>query len=1454
MLRGKQKSSVEADGATTVEPSADFFVVGIGASAGGLEACRLLLQALEPDRSMALIVIQHLDPTQRSLLAELLASHTGLIVRDATDGMMIEPGHCYVLPPANYLSVGQNMLHLSRPLARHGARLPVDFLLHSLAQAYGARAIGIILSGTGGDGSAGLRDIRARQGYVIAQDPTEAQYDGMPRSAIATGQVDAILPIAAMPAALAARTAIPVATPTAREAEDPFRQIVELLRNRTAHDFSLYKQGTLRRRIERRVALAGIPRGNLAPYRDLIEADPLELEALAQDLLINVTSFFRDPKVFEALRTTIIPALMADRSDPRPVRIWIAGCSTGEETYSLAMLFQEWADDNGVKLKAQIFASDVDPAAIERARNGLYPAAIEADVSPTRLARFFTREETHYRISRDLRSLVVFTVHDLLADPPFSRLDMISCRNLMIYLQPEAQAKIIAQFRFALHDGGVLLLGSAETLGQTDQGFEVISKTERLFRRVNRAPAGGAMMPPTGTFPLRPPRTVPMASSMLPMPRSSGIADLCRRLVIEAFAPAAVLINRRFEYLYSLGPTDRYLRVAPGLPSLDLIAMARQNLRTALRSAIQRAIDSNARIIGPGGTIDEDGRSIDFHLDIQPVASDGEALLLVCFIEDTGTTAQPRPVRGNRNRHLATVERELAATRTELLGAIRDLELSSEDQKAINEEALSVNEEFQSTNEELLTSKEELQSVNEELTALNGQLQETLERQRTTGNDLQNILYSTDIATLFLDTDLNIRFFTPATRRLFNIIATDIGRPLTDLTMLAEDNTLGRDVLTVMRHLVPIEREFLTMIGTEGTGVWLIRRITSYRTQEGRVEGVVVTFTDITDRKAAAEAVEHARLSAERANAAKSRFLAAASHDLRQPLQTLALLQGLLARIVTDPQALNLVARFDQTIGAMTGMLDTLLDINQIETGMVRATIGVVALDPLFARINADCACQAEAAGLRLIVVPCGLSVSTDAALLEQILRNLVSNAIKYTEIGRILLGGRRQGDIVRIEVWDTGLGIAEDQLDRIFEEYHQLDNPARERSRGLGLGLSIVRRLADLLAHPVSVRSVPDKGSVFAIEVPRATTDLAPSRTAPPAASHNSITGRNVLIIEDDADLRDLLSITLTRHNALVSLAADGRAALALMAQAGLIPDLILIDYNLPRDMTGVDAAKAILATVRSDIPVLVLTGDISTTTLRDIAAHGYFRLSKPVSKSALLDTIATLLNAHARPTPVPAAGIATPLIGIIEDDAASRGDFGRVLEAGGFTVVEYPSAEAFLAALESDDVAAPDPACLLIDAGLPGMSGIDLLNRLHARNLQIPTLVITGDTDIAIAVSAMRAGATDFVTKPVSAADLIDRIASIIDMPPGRIGRDQAREAAQRRLAILTPRQRDILARMLIGDANKLIAAALGISTRTVEAHRAAIMRKLDATSLPAIVRLAVIAEWSHPELNVA
>ncbi len=525
-------------------------------------------------------------------------------------------------------------------------------------------------------------------------------------------------------------------------------------------------------------------------YLNILKGDARELDLLAKDLLITVTGFFRDRSVFDRLAETVVPDLVRKHALDRPLRIWIAGCSTGQETYSLAMLFQEQIAAEGRNIKVQVFASDVDPDAVASAREGLYPRTIEADVSPARLARFFSKEEQGYRASPDLRASVVFTVQDVLADPPFSRLDFISCRNLLIYLLPEAQAKVVSLFHFALRDSGLLLLGNSETIGNLDGRFEVVSKAERLYRRVGPSRPGELGFSMSAGDGMRVP-----ARQGPPPSRQAALADLCRRLVTETYAPAAVLINRQYECLYFLGPTDRYLKVAPGPPVHDLIAMAREGARTKLRSAVQRACHDNARVVVAGATAKRNGDALAFSIVVEPVPSEGEELLLVCFIDEPkrarehgrGRSAAPPDVQ-----RVAELEQELKAAKTELQSAIRNLEISSEEQKAVNEEALSINEEYQSTNEELLTSKEELQSLNEELTALNGQLRETLERQRTTANDLQNVLYSTDVATLFLDADLNIRFFpTPATKLLFSVIPSDVGRPLADLNALAVDGALS---------------------------------------------------------------------------------------------------------------------------------------------------------------------------------------------------------------------------------------------------------------------------------------------------------------------------------------------------------------------------------------------------------------------------------------------------------------------------------------------------------------------------------------------------------------------------------------------------------------------------------------------------------------------------------------
>jgi two-component system, chemotaxis family, CheB/CheR fusion protein len=1436
---------------------AGFSVVGVGASAGGLDACRKLLDGLTAPTGMAFILVQHLDPTHASMLADLLAGNTAMTVREAADGMLIEREHLYVIPPGAYLSVENGMLRLSPPQARHGARLPFDFLLLSLAQAYGARVVAVVLSGTGADGSAGVQAVKESGGLVIAQTPDEAGFDGMPRNAVKSGCVDLVLPVAEIAHALIrhgkGEITVPPQNPLAQSdgAPDQLADIIALLRSETPHDFTLYKEGTLRRRIERRMGMATAATDDMGRYLEILRRDPVELDLLAKDLLINVTNFFRDPKVFEILAEKIIPDMLDRHPPDRLLRIWIAGCSSGEETYSLAMLFQERITTGDHKFKLQVFASDVDPDAVAQAREGFYAGTIAADVSPERLARFFVKEGHGYRVTPELRGLVVFTIQDVLADPPFSRLDFISCRNLLIYLRPEAQTKVLSLFHFALREGGVLLLGGAETTGAADARFEPVAKPERLYRRIGRNAVGGIGLAIGEGL-----RT-PARLELNPAPaRRPPPAELCRRLILDAYAPATVLINGKNECVFSLGPTDRYLRVAPGSPSHDVFSMARPGLSGKLRSAIEQANRDNARVVVTGGRLSDDDSAPPFSIVAQPAPGDGEALLLISFIDeprnepDAGMAAT-EPEDASR---IAKLERELEELQVELAEAVRNLDISVEEQKAINEEALSANEEYQSTNEELLTSKEELQSLNEELTALNSQLQETLERQRTTANDLQNVLYSTDVATLFLDTRLNIRLFTPAAKSLFSLIPGDIGRPLADLNPMTDDDRLLTDARAVLNEPVPVEREV-----TSQNGVWYTRRALPYRTEDGAVNGVVITFTDITERRRVADALVAARRQAEAATVAKSRFLAAASHDLRQPLQTLTLLQGLLAKTVEGGKAKKLAAQFEETLGAMSGMLNTLLDINQIETGAIRAEIVSFPIDAMLDRLRDEFAYHPQAADITLRVVPCGLIVRSDPRLLEQMVRNLLTNALKYTKQGKVLLGCRRRNGVLSVETWDTGVGIPKHEFQAIFEEYRQLDNTARERSRGLGLGLAIVQRLADLLGHRVRVSSEPGKGSVFAIEVGLAqgltgAAAPAPKRPAPDAGADGERRTGAILVIEDDPEVRDLIRLLLIEEGHRVATAPDGVVALELAAQGEIRPDLILADFNLPNGMDGLQVAATLRDRLHRPVPAIILTGDTSTDTLKDIERQKDVQLHKPVNLKALSRTIQKLLpatNAAAAPVPAPAVKLpvateGAPVVFIVDDDDKLRAGLRQVLEEAGSTVEDFASAEEFLRAWRPGR-----RGCLLIDAYLPGMSGLDLLHRLNEIGRDgLASIMITGNSDVSMAVQAMKAGAMDFIEKPVSCDELL----AAVERAFGRVNdagkRSAWREDAATHLASLTSRQREIMDMVLAGSPSKNIAADLGISQRTVENHRAAIMRKTGARSLPALARLALAAAVNDQE----
>ena len=820
-----------------------FPVVGLGASAGGLEAFTSFLKAVPPDSGMAFVLVHHVDPEHESLMAELLARHTKMPVVMAENAMPAVPDHVYVIPPNRYMEIEKGVLHLFEPKDKRGTRLPINRFLMSLARDQGRYAVAVILSGTGTDGSAAISEIKAQSGIVLVQDPAEAQQDGMPRSAIATGNADHIVPIAKMPGIISEIARNPLVTSGARKAplgETARQSLAAIITTLKAHspiNFDLYKEGTLLRRIERRMVLRHMQ--DSTDYHALLMDQPEEAENLCRDLLISVTSFFRDVEAYAFLEKSVLPDLVASCKAGQAVRVWVPGCATGEEAYSLAMLLIERVSAARKDIRIQVFASDVDEDALATARAGVYPDSIETDVSQQRLDRFFVKEDHSYRVTRELRDTVVFANQNVLADAPFSRLDMISCRNLLIYLTADAQDRVLDVFHFALNDGGVLFLGMSENVGEGETLFAPLSKKYRLFKRVGPSRARHLPLASGSGF-----RTLPVASApAIPViPGGGRLAEESQRILLEHYAPAAVLVNANAETLYLEGRTDAYVKVPSGEVNRDLLAMLRDGLRARVASALRSARDSGEPAQREA-TVQRDGRNVTVDIQAHPMVLDGARLFLVTFQDKPDLTQEaPGQTQEGATNHL--LEQELEKTRADLQSTIRDYERSTEELKASNEEAMSMNEEFQSTNEELETSKEELQSLNEELTTLNTQLQQKIETERQLSDDLNNFLASSGIATIFLNRELQIMRFTPKARDLFNVISKDIGRPMSDITSKVDDPGLFDDIAKVQKTLAPVEVEVQAQDGT-----WFLRRILPYRTQDEKIGGVVITFSDVSDLK-----------------------------------------------------------------------------------------------------------------------------------------------------------------------------------------------------------------------------------------------------------------------------------------------------------------------------------------------------------------------------------------------------------------------------------------------------------------------------------------------------------------------------------------------------------------------------------------------------------------------------
>lgn len=821
-------------------------VVGMVASAGGLEAFKQFFLAMPADSGMAFVLIPHLDPKHESLMAPLLGRHTTMPVMEAQDGQPLEANQVVVIPPNHCLSLREGVIQLSAPPGRGAGETAIDPFLRSLADDQQERGVCIVLSGTGTHGSLGLKAVKAAGGMAMVQEPSTAEYDRMPQSAIDTGLADYVLPPGRMPEELVKYVQHFVAGTTAQpepaSVQDDLAQVMALLRARTHFDFRAYRKRMLLRRIQRRMGLNHLER--LADYLALLREKQDELSLLCKYLLISVTCFFRDPEMFQVLETQVLPELIDGRNSDAPVRVWVPGCATGEEAYSIAMLLIERVAASGKACPIQIFATDVDESTIETGRRGIYPEALLSDLGRKRIERFFTRVDAHsWQVSKQLREAVLFAPQNILADAPFSRLDLVSCRNLLIYLEPEAQQKLLQLFHFSLNEGGYLVLGPSESVGRLIELFKPVSKKWRIFHRLQSG------RPSRAGFPIQAgarPSELPLA----PLPVAAGnLTELTRKVLLEDYAPAAVVINRRYEVLHYSGPTHRYLQQPGGPPSHDLLTLSRTALRPRIRAAVAKAIKDAARVDVGGIRIKRGDAPVMVRLAAQPLpgklAEDG--LLLVTFQDDP----LPQPIGEGASEQTRTdeqlvrqLEYELKTSREELQSTIEELESSNEELKASNEEVMSMNEELQSTNEELETSKEELQSLNEELSTVNSQLRDKVDELEDSNNDMANFLASVDNATLFLGVDRTIQRFTPSATHLFNLIATDVGRPIDHITARVDDPELSRDIDRVLQSLAPCEREV-----SIDQAQWFLRRITPYRTADNRISGVVLTLTDITPIK-----------------------------------------------------------------------------------------------------------------------------------------------------------------------------------------------------------------------------------------------------------------------------------------------------------------------------------------------------------------------------------------------------------------------------------------------------------------------------------------------------------------------------------------------------------------------------------------------------------------------------
>jgi len=1319
-----------------IDPShLGFPVVGIGASAGGLQAVQTFFENMPAENGMAFVVVLHLSPDHQSNAGEMIAKRTKMPVTQLKSPTPIERNHVYVISPAQRLSMNDGYLRPLPPKPRKGGHVTIDLFFRDLADAHKEHAFCVVLSGTGSDGTVGLSRIKEQGGVTVVQLPEDAEYEGMPQAAIATQMVDFVLPVAEIPEKLmdlwsnAQRIdipLIPMTEPISNPEDDPARavlaeqtliDILAKLRAGTGHDFKHYKRATVLRRIERRMQVT--TQSDLSGYYRYLCENAEETRALLDDMLIGVTNFFRDRESFEALERAVIPQLFSRESGAdhhKEVRVWSAGTSTGEEAYSLAILLNDYKNETSSDLNVQVFASDIDDRSISAGRAGLYSEAIITDVSPARLRQYFLKEEASYRVRKDIRERILFAKHSLLADPPFSQIDLIVCRNLLIYLDRDIQREILQMFHFALRAGGYLFLGTSESADACPELFTTIDKKNRIFRARTGAHSQRLPTMPRGGYA----RTITQSTpGIVRAIKKPSTAELYGR-AIERFAPPGIIVNQDADILYISQGAGRYLEHMAGEVSNNLLSLVtgelRLELRTTLFQALQLGQSARARALNQ----QRGSQYFQVQIDVHPFV-DVETELNCLYIVFSEQEIDAKNVSSNvtlqsENQMLSNLDRELQRTKLQLQDVIEQAEVSSEELKASNEEMQAINEELRSASEELETSKEELQSINEELLTVNHELKIKVEETDQVNDYLSNLISSTDIATVFVDRELRIKWFTPRATDIFNMLAVDAGRPLMDITHRLKYGELVEDTVKVFESLKGIEREIAS---TDGR--WYIVRVLPYRSNVDQIGGIVLTFLDITSRK---EAEQELRLSEERIRLVtesthdyaiivlndegfitdwnqgarhtfgysraeaegrhfrfifteednragvpeqeligarsngrsdderwhvrkdgsrfycsgevtalaskgfqgfvkiardmsdhiklqeeqqkslaaslnsiqqKDQFFAVMSHELKHPLNLIQLNAQVARRLPVarkDATLQKAISTITDAVNSQARIIDDLMDVARVRNGKLELQCKIIDLTAVLEEIRQVVVKAEPACKIQFETPQQSLYMHADPTRIEQIIWNLLTNAIKFTPTeGSVRVVATQQEQSVRIDVIDTGPGIEKDQLSRIFEMFGQANHrPAGKHRGGLGIGLALVEQLVESHHGRIEAHSDgPGHGACFSVTLP-----LADATEAAGLSQQNEdqgqLAGVRILLVDDSPEVLEAMQLLLELEDAKV-LAFDHPTKALSVAESSSV-DVIISDIGLP----GMDGHQFLAKLRKLDdyraVPAIALTG----------------------------------------------------------------------------------------------------------------------------------------------------------------------------------------------------------------------------------------------------------------------